>query len=412
MNIQVFKFGGTSVKNLARIEHVARIVSSSPIDKKIVVVSAMGDTTDNLLRLGKQCARDPDKRELDLLLATGELVSAALLALTLQSMGVRARAYSGPEIGIETDDNHGDARILGIERSVLERTLESNDVIVVAGFQGRSPSGAITTLGRGGSDTTAVAIAAAVGANSCLIYSDVDGICTSDPNKVTGTRVFSQIAYEEAASLARAGASVIHPRAVDLAQKYKIQIQAGNTFKPDLEGTIIKEFSKMEQKHGCYAVALSEKEASIRLSKVSSSQSVADVISGLIGENLKLRSLYHKEQGDTAEIVLDVSYEDKNSVFRSVEQLKERLACEHASINLDIARISLIGPAIAADRFAVSSFLTALKNCAIDTRRLECSGNIVSCLVQRKEAQRACQIVHDVFHKDLLELREPISVTA
>lgn len=412
MSLRVFKFGGTSVKNLGRIEHVARIVSSSPIDKKIIVVSAMGDTTDSLLKLGKQCARDPEKRELDLLLATGELVSASLLALTLQSMGVRARAYSGPEIGIETDDNHGDARILGIERVALERALESSDVIVVAGFQGRSPSGAITTLGRGGSDTTAVALAAAVGADSCFIYSDVDGICSSDPNKVVGTRVFSQIGYEEAASLARAGASVIHPRAVDLAQKYKIEIRAGNTFKPALKGTIIKEFSKMEQNNGCYAVALSEKEASIRLSRVSSNQSIADVISELIGENLKLRSLYHKERGDTAEIVLDVSYEDRDAVFRSVEQLKERLLCEHASINLDIARISLIGPAIAADRFAVSSFLTALKQSAIDTRRVECSGNVVSCLVQREEAQRACQIVHDVFHKSLLALREPTSVTA
>src|SRR5262249_32772206 len=153
-------------------------------------------------------------------------------------------------------------------------------------------------------------------------------------------------------------------------QKYGVEIQAGNTFKPELEGTTIKEFSKMEQQQSSYAVALSEKEASIRLSRVSSHQSAADVISELVGENLKLRSLYQRDRGEMAEIVLDVSYEDRDTVFRSVAQLKEHLSCEHAYINLDIARVSLIGQAVASDRYAVSNFLTALKSCAIETRHV------------------------------------------
>ncbi|MBX9691993.1 MAG: aspartate kinase, partial [Cyanobacteria bacterium] len=154
MSIKILKFGGTSVKNLGRIDHVARIVASGPFDKKIVVVSAMGSTTDDLLKLAKQCSSDPHRRELDLLLSTGEQVSIALLTLTLQSMGIAARAFTGQQIGVLTDDTHGDARILNIDRKILDDALERYDVVVVAGFQGITDDGEITTLGRGGSDTT------------------------------------------------------------------------------------------------------------------------------------------------------------------------------------------------------------------------------------------------------------------
>ncbi|MBX9691362.1 MAG: hypothetical protein K2Z81_03190, partial [Cyanobacteria bacterium] len=251
-----------------------------------------------------------------------------------------------------------------------------------------------------------VALAAAMGARACYIYSDVDGICTSDPNKISGTRVYNEISYEEAASLARSGASVIHPRAVDLARSYNIEIHAGNTFKPNLPGTIIKEYSQMEQQQNCFAVALSDKEATIRLSRVNSNQSTADVINELAGEGLSLRFLSKKEnRSGSTEIILEVTYEDRDSVFRAVELLKGCLQCGHAYVNLDLARISLIGQTVASDPLTAARFLGALTNEGIETRHVECSGNTLSCLLKKEEAKRACQIVHDVFHNSARNLR-------
>ncbi len=413
MSIKILKFGGTSVKNLGRIEHVAKIIAAGPFDKKIVVVSAMGSTTDELLNLAKQCSSDPHRRELDLLLSTGEQVSIALLTLTLQSMGIAARAFTGQQIGVLTDETHGDARILSIDKATLDHALERYDVLVVAGFQGVTESGEITTLGRGGSDTTAVALAALMGVRECHIYSDVDGICTADPNKTSGTQVYNEISYEEAASLARSGASVIHPRAVELAHSFKIEIHAGNTFKPYQSGTIIKEYSKMEKPQDCHAVALSDKEATIRLCNVPSNQSIVDVINEIAGEGLSLRSLSQKEnRSGSTEIVLDITYDDRDSVFRAVELLKDCLQCGHAFINLDIARISLIGRTVASDPTTTARFLSVLSRAGIETRHIECSGSVVSCLLKKEEARLACQLVHDAFHNSNKTSRDRVPVTA
>lgn len=238
--VAVLKFGGTSVKNVARMEHVANIIAKRCAKEKvIVVVSAMGHTTDHLIELAKQCNDDPDKRELDVLLSTGEQVSIALLSIILKSRGLRAKSFTGAQIGVVTEDEFGAAKIVSIDSSKLNSALEGTDVAVVAGFQGVTISGDITTLGRGGSDTTAVALAAAAKASVCEIYTDVDGIFTSDPNKDSNAELFDNIDYEDCLRLVRAGAQVMHDRSIVLAHQYGVNVRVRNTFKPDHDGTLI-----------------------------------------------------------------------------------------------------------------------------------------------------------------------------
>ncbi|MFN8657088.1 MAG: aspartate kinase [Candidatus Obscuribacterales bacterium] len=239
-DIAVLKFGGTSVRGIGRMQNVAQIVQSfAKQQKTIVVVSAMGDTTDHLYQLALRCAEQPDKRELDVLLSTGEQVSIALLTMILKSCGVRAKSFTGQQIGVLTEAEHGCARILTVDAPHILEELEDNDVIVVAGFQGSTVDGDITTLGRGGSDTSAVALAAAVGAHVCHIFTDVDGVFTADPNKVAGAVLIPEIGYDHCFEMARNGAQVIHDRSVTLAKQHGVQIRVRNTFNPGHSGTLI-----------------------------------------------------------------------------------------------------------------------------------------------------------------------------
>jgi aspartate kinase len=238
--IAVLKFGGTSVKNIGRIQHVCDVIAPIAKNKKlIVVVSAMGDTTDTLLKLANQCVSTPDVRELDLLLATGEQVSVALVALCLRDRGLRARSFTGSQIGIVTDNQHSCARVRDIDTDLIEDLFVDNDVLVVAGFQGISETGAVTTLGRGGSDTTAVALAAAIGCDRCDIYTDVDGVYSADPNVVDDAEFLSTLSYDELLEKAQQGAQVVHARAVELAKRYALRLQVRNTFNPECGGTQI-----------------------------------------------------------------------------------------------------------------------------------------------------------------------------
>jgi aspartate kinase len=240
MSTYVLKFGGTSVKTIGRMQHVAGIISEfCRKGKVIVVVSAMGDTTDHLLSLASQCTEKPDSRELDVLLSTGEQVSIALLSIILRNAGISAKSFTGAQVGIVTEPCHGAARILEIDPVQVQHALETNDVCVVAGFQGVTPDGDITTLGRGGSDTTAVALAAAVKADECHIYTDVDGIYNADPNKCADAEFIPVITYDHCLRLVEDGAQVMHDRAVSLAKQYGVRLRVRNTFKPDLPGTFI-----------------------------------------------------------------------------------------------------------------------------------------------------------------------------
>src|SRR5688572_3220396 len=237
----VQKFGGTSVKSVARIKHVANIIArAAASDSVVAVVSAMGDTTDYLVKLSNQASHSPNRRELDALLATGEQISAALMAMTLNDLDAPAVSLTGAQLGITTESIHTAARIVDINTDRLRRHLDNGLIVIAAGFQGSTPEGDTTTLGRGGSDTTAVALAAALGASVCDIFTDVSGVYPADPNIVPTARLLKEISYEEMLEMARVGAQVLHPRAVELARKHRIPVRVRNTFDPDHEGTILK----------------------------------------------------------------------------------------------------------------------------------------------------------------------------
>ncbi len=240
--VAVLKFGGSSVKSVGRMQHVVSLIAERcRTQKTLVVVSAMGDTTDHLHNLALLCTDNPDKRELDVLLSTGEQVSIALLSILLKAAGINAKSFTGTQIGMLTESSHGSARILLIDSEIVAQALAENDVVVVAGFQGVTVDGDITTLGRGGSDTTAVALAVAAGAEECEIYTDVDGIFTSDPNKDPLAQQIPNINYDDCLSIVRGGAQVMHDRSILLAQQYGLKVRVKNTFKPEHVGTLIEQ---------------------------------------------------------------------------------------------------------------------------------------------------------------------------
>src|SRR5689334_24489096 len=243
----VQKFGGTSVKSVARIRNVANIVARAAKDDAVlVVVSAMGDTTDYLVKLAHQASVAREGREYDALLATGEQISIALVAMTLNDLGCKAVSMTGAQLGIITESVHTTARIVDIKTEGICRFIEDGYVVVAAGFQGINAAGDITTLGRGGSDTTAVALAAALKADVCDIYTDVSGVYTADPNIVPTARLMREIAYEEMLEMARVGAQVLHPRAVELARRHRLPLRVRNTFDPEHTGTILRGADEME----------------------------------------------------------------------------------------------------------------------------------------------------------------------
>src|SRR5438874_6440364 len=248
MAIFVQKFGGSSVADAEKIMNVARrVAASAPGNQMIVVVSAMGKTTDGLLALARQISTTPDLREMDMLLSTGEQVTIALLALALQSLGLKARSFTGPQVGMRTDHAHTQARITQIDADRVRRALDAGEIAVVAGFQGLSEGDEIATLGRGGSDLTGVALAAALKADVCEIYTDVDGVYTADPNIVPDARKLDRVSYDEMLEMASLGAKVLQSRSVEFAKKWDVAVHVRSTFKRDAGTLVTREESGMEE---------------------------------------------------------------------------------------------------------------------------------------------------------------------
>ena len=395
-DIAVLKFGGSSVKSIGRLQHVAEIIRTFPARKKIVIVSAMGDTTDYLLKLAKQCSLIPDKRELDLLLSSGEQVSIALLALTLSSTGIKAKAYTGQQLGIITDDSHSKARILSIRDDLLNQAIEENEVTVVAGFQGCSQSGEITTLGRGGSDTSAVAVAVAAGADTCHIYTDVDGIYSADPSRVSNARFIEAITYEESLELARSGAQVIHPRAVELAQDHNLKLRIRNTFKPEHEGTLIGD-SKVERKQNISGVAIDSHVALLKICGVVDSKEAFANLEGSSNIIIDALTSALTDECEAPSLLATVKYSDIDELQLWSNSVKKRFGnCEVVS-KTEVAKVSLIGQGLAADRFAAARLISILANKQISIKQLSCSDIRISAIVPLDQAQLAAEAIHSEF---------------
>lgn len=401
-DIKVLKFGGSSVKNIGRIEHVADIIASYKPNPVVVVVSAMGDTTDHLLTLAKQCTKNPDQRELDLLLATGEQVSIVLLSLILKRKGLTAKSLTGQQAGINTTDEHGSARILDIDSELIKKELIENDVVVVAGFQGVTDEGQITTLGRGGSDTTAVALAAALSARECDIYTDVDGVFTSDPNTIKEASPLKEIPYAQCITLARNGAQVIHPRAVQLGEQYDVVVRVRNTFNPSNRGTEIKGENEVERRKQFYGVAVDAKQGFISFSKSEDKFNILKEITERLGafgisvENIR-KSSSIENGARCATIQICVQYKDEERVSDAVAAI----CADHADLRvcseLDLCKVTLVGCDESGNVAASLKAIECLESDGIEIKSVRTGDLAISCLVSKSEALTAARLIHEEF---------------
>lgn len=404
--IKVLKFGGTSVKSIGRIEHVAGIIAECAKSQKvIVVVSAMGDTTDYLIKLAKGCSQNPEKRELDALLSTGEQVSISLVAMRLREIGVHARSLTGGQVGIFTETIHTNARIVDIRKEALTRHLEDNDVLVVAGFQGVTPTGDITTLGRGGSDTTAVALAAAVDAVGCDIYTDVDGIYTTDPNLVKNASLLRTVSYGEVLEMARLGAKVLHPRAVELARQYGVKLRVRNTFKPEDQGTLIVG-GDMEIFRAISSVAVDKDQAAVAIMDVPDQPGIAGKVTGAlakrnIGIDMIVQSFHPST--DHNSITFTVQSDALDETVAVLNEIKETLGARAVQVDGDCAKVSLIGAGLVEQPDIPSRMFTTLGENKINIKMISTSEMKISCIVSREAADRAAKLIHEAFELHLVE---------
>jgi aspartate kinase len=396
----VQKFGGTSVGDPARIRRVAQRVAETAAagNEVCVVVSAMGKTTDELLELATAVSDDPNPRELDMLLTAGEQISIALLSIALWDLGCPAISFTGPQAGVVTDTTHGKARIVEMRTDRVRAALDGGHVAIVAGFQGISADADITTLGRGGSDTTAVAVAAALAADVCEIYTDVDGVYSADPRIVPSARKRAQVTYEEMLDLAANGARVLMLRSVEYARNHGVPIHVRSSFTGE-EGTwVVKEEDVLEQAI-ISGIAHDVAEAKITISGVPDRPGIAATVFRALADaavNIDMIVQNVSEAG-RATITFTLPEEDVRRAEPVLEQLKAQLSATGADIDREVAKISLVGagmrsnPGIAADMF------DALAEAGINIEIISTSPIRISCVVRRSEVERAVQVVHDRF---------------
>lgn len=405
MAILVQKFGGTSVGDINKINNVADVVRRE-VDNGysvVVVVSAMGKTTDYLVSLANELTETPSRREMDMLLSTGEQVSIALLAMALQAKGTPAISFNATQVQIITEKIHSKARILDIKTEKMHNALNKGNVIVVAGFQGVTTEQEITTLGRGGSDTSAVALASALNAERCDIYTDVDGVFTTDPRITSAAQKLDEISYVEMLELARVGAKVLHPRAVEIAKKYNVPLRVRSTFKPEDIGTNVVGVDSMEIYRPVSGVAADLTQVRLAILKVPDLPGVAANVFGKLAQanvsvDMIIQSIHAQNQ--TNDIAFTVSKAELKEAVKTLEEVKEELGAEQILIDEDIAKVSIVGagmidrPGIAADMFA------ALAEAEINIKMIATSEIKISCLVEKERAHDAVRIIHTKFHLD------------
>ncbi len=394
----VQKFGGSSVANADRVRNVANIIADTyrADNDVVVVVSAQGDTTDDLIEKAAEINPRASKREMDMLLTAGEQMSASLLAMALQSMGLPVISLLGWQIGLKTDSNHSNARIKKIDNERLNLELSKRNIVILAGFQGINKYDDITTLGRGGSDTTAVAIAATLKADLCQIYTDVDGVYTADPRKVKGAQKLDTITYDEMLELATLGAQVLHNRSVEMAKKYSVNLEVCSSLerKP---GTKVMEVAGME-KMLIRGVAKDDNVARVTIVGVADTPGVAykifaDLSAAKINVDIILQSIGRDGSKD---IVFTVSADQKDEV----EQVLARSnAVKDAKVTIDtsVTKLSIVGAGMESHPGVASKMFEALFNNDINIQMIATSEIKISVLIDKQDADRAVQAVHDKF---------------
>ena len=403
MALIVQKFGGTSVADLERIRNVANRTAKTfdSGNDVVVILSAMAGVTDSLIEKANQITGDPDKRELDVLLATGEQETAALLAMTLQSMNYPARSLLGFQAEVRTDCAFGNARIVNIDASRIKEFLGERCIVVVAGFQGCDPNGNITTLGRGGSDTSAVAIAAALKADSCEIYTDVDGIYTTDPNICPKARKLEKISYEEMLEMASLGAKVLQIRSVEFAAKYNVPVHVRSSFSEE-EGTmVVNEDAEMERLV-VSGITCEKNAARIVIKNVPDIPGIAaKVFTPLADEEIVVDMII---QGARTEGRNDLTFTVLRKDFKQAMEIEKRVAKEVGADEVlgddDIAKVSVIGVGMKNHSGVASKMFATLSDEGINIRLISTSEIRISCVIDEKYSELAVRALHSAFDLD------------
>jgi len=403
--IIVQKFGGTSVADTEKIKNVARTVIKEKNNGNdvVVVVSAMGHTTDYLVKMAKDITNLPSEREMDMLLSTGEGVSIALLAMAIQAEGYEAISYNAMQVGIMTENVHTKARIVKIETEKLKKDLNNGKIIVVAGFQGVTESGEITTLGRGGSDTSAVAIAAALNAERCDIYTDVEGVYTTDPRVVPKATKLEKISYEEMLELAHAGANVLHPRSVETAKLNQVPLRVRSSFKTDDLGTLILGVEKMEIDRPVTGVAADLSQTRIVVCDVADIPGqAASIFTRLAKENISVDMIiqsYARKISHTNDIAFTVNSNDTDKTIATLKAIKEssELNCGEIQVDREIAKVSIVGAGMIDRPGIASAMFDTLAKLGVNIKMISTSEIKISCLVNKEDATKAVKALHDEF---------------
>jgi len=399
MKLVVQKYGGSSVKDKERVMNVARrIVEAYDNGNNVVVaVSAQGDTTDDLIEKAKEINENASKREMDMLLSTGEQISIALLAMAIEKIGRPVISLTGWQAGFKTDTNFGNARISRIDTERLRSELDKRKIVIVAGFQGINKNDDITTLGRGGSDTSAVALAAALGADICEIYTDVDGVYTADPRIVKNAKKLKDISYDEMLELASLGANVLHNRSVEMAKKYNVNLAVKSSLNKN-EGTFVKGENKVE-KMLVRGVTRDNNTARISLCGVEDTPGKAFSVFSLIskeniGVDLILQSIGRDGKKD---ISFTVTEDDLEPVLTILEKNKDTIGAEDVKYSKDISKVSIVGAGMVTNPGVATKMFEALYNAHINISMIATSEIKISVLVDQKEAERAVNAIHDAF---------------
>jgi aspartate kinase len=400
MALVVTKFGGTSVGTTDRIMIVARrlILRHQAGDGVVAVVSAMGDVTDELVALAEGISDCPPEREMDMLLATGEQVTIALLAMAIHSLGHEAISFTGPQVGIVTDSGHTKARIQEVRGDRVGEAVEAGKIVIVAGFQGTTPDGQITTLGRGGSDTTAVAIAAGIGADVCEIYTDVDGVYTADPRVVPDARKIDRISYEEMLEMAATGARVLQVRSVEFARRHGVTIHCRSSF-TDEQGTIVEEVDDPMEQAIISGVTHDTTEAKLTIRDVPDRPGVAaEVFGGLAEENVNVDMIIQNvsEEG-TTDITFTVPREDLARARRATEGICRHLEARKWAVDESVAKVSLVGAGMKTHPGVAAQMFDALAHAGVNIEMISTSSIRISAVVSQDQAEDAVRALHDSF---------------
>jgi aspartate kinase len=406
------KFGGTSVANIERIRNVARHVEREVKagHHVAVVVSAMAGTTDQLVGWCREAAPVHDAREYDAIVASGEQVTSGLLAIVLQDMGIPARSWAGWQIPIRTDGVHGAARIAGIDADEIRKRMEQGQVAVIAGFQGIGPDRRITTLGRGGSDTSAVAVAAALEA-ACDIYTDVDGVYTADPRIVTGARKLARISYEEMLEQASMGAKVLQTRSVELAMVYKVPLQVRSSFeapdapdqnKPDGTGpgTLVCDEEKIVEQHVVSGITYSRDEAKVSIRKVKDQPGVSAAVFGPLAEagiSVDMIVQNISADGSTADITFTVARKDLKRALDVVAEAKEKLGYMELTSSADVSKVSIVGIGMRSHAGVAARMFQTLAERGINIQAITTSEIKVSVLIDEAYTELAVRALHQAY---------------